>query len=141
MDKDGDGFINTFDLLTVMQHLGSKISESEAQEMIHEVDEDGKGTINFDEFLKMMAQKAKNKDDEHEDIKEAFKAFDKNEDGFISVDEMKDVLLSYGLEMAKDDIEEMFTTVDIDKDGKLNFDEFQELMKDFSLIKAAKSEG
>jgi Ca2+-binding EF-hand superfamily protein len=41
-DKDGDGDITTKELGTVMRSLGQNPSESELQEMIKEVDADGK---------------------------------------------------------------------------------------------------
>ncbi len=44
--------------------------------MINEVDADGNGTIDFPEFLTMMARKMKDTDSE-EEIKEAFRVFDK----------------------------------------------------------------
>lgn len=36
--------------------LGQNPSEQELQEMVDEVDEDGSGTIDFDEFTQMMAK-------------------------------------------------------------------------------------
>ena len=44
--------------------------------MINEVDADGNGTIDFPEFLTMMARKMKDTDSE-EEIREAFRVFDK----------------------------------------------------------------
>ena len=46
------------------------------QDMINEVDADGNGTIDFPEFLTMMARKMKDTDSE-EEIREAFRVFDK----------------------------------------------------------------
>lgn len=139
IDKDGDGIINSQDLLDVMKSLGGNPTEAEVQEMIHEVDEEGKGAINFNEFLKVMAQKLQVANDEDEDIIEAFKVFDLDRDGFVSVDEMKSVLSSFGLSLPRNEIEDMFASVDIDNDGQLNFEEFAELMK-FSSIFALESE-
>ena len=51
--------------------------------MINEVDADGNGTIDFPEFLVMMARKMKDTDSE-EEIKEAFRVFDKDGNGYIS---------------------------------------------------------
>lgn len=51
--------------------------------MVNEVDADGNGTIDFPEFLTMMARKMKDTDSA-EEIKEAFKVFDKDGNGFIS---------------------------------------------------------
>ena len=47
------------ELATVMRSLGQNPTEAELQDMINEVDEDGNGTIEFDEFLVMMSKKVK----------------------------------------------------------------------------------
>ena len=48
------------ELATVMRSLGQNPTEAELQDMINEVDEDGNGTIEFDEFLVMMSKKVFN---------------------------------------------------------------------------------
>lgn len=42
-----------------MRSLGQNPTESELQDMINEVDADGNGTIDFPEFLMLMARKMK----------------------------------------------------------------------------------
>uniref|UniRef100_A0A8C5EU68 EF-hand domain-containing protein n=1 Tax=Gouania willdenowi TaxID=441366 RepID=A0A8C5EU68_GOUWI len=59
-----------------MRSLGQNPTEAELQDMINEVDADGNGTIDFPEFLTMMARKMKDTDSE-EEIREAFRVFDK----------------------------------------------------------------
>ena len=49
-------------LLQVMRSLGQNPTEAELQDMINEVDADGNGTIDFPEFLTMMARKMKDTD-------------------------------------------------------------------------------
>ena len=69
-------------------------SNGHPQDMINEVDADGNGTIDFPEFLTMMARKMKDTDSE-EEIKEAFKVFDKDGNGFISAAELRHVVHTY----------------------------------------------
>ncbi len=71
-DKDGDGSITTKELGTVMRSLGQTPTEAGLQEMIKEVDANGDGTIDFPEFLNLMAKKMQDTDTE-DDLKEAFK--------------------------------------------------------------------
>ena len=75
-DKDGDGTITTKELVTVLRSLGQNLTEAELQDMIHEVDVDSNGETDFLEFLTMMARKMKDTDSE-EEIREAFRVFDK----------------------------------------------------------------
>merc|ERR1711943_54941 len=63
-DKDGDGTITTKELGTVMRSLGQNPTEAELADMINEVDADGSGTIDFPEFLNLMAKKMKDTDSE-----------------------------------------------------------------------------
>ena len=92
---DGDGTITTRELGTVMRSLGQNPTEHELQDMINEVDADGNGTIDFPEFLTMMARKMKDTDSE-EEIKEAFKVFDKDGNGYISAAELRHVMTNLG---------------------------------------------
>jgi Ca2+-binding EF-hand superfamily protein len=93
--SDGDGTITTLELGTVMRSLGQNPTEGELQDMINEVDADGNGTIDFNEFLAMMAKKFQDTDSE-EEIRQAFTVFDKDGNGTISVTELQQVMRSLG---------------------------------------------
>ena len=49
-----------------MRSSGKNPTEAELQDMINEVDADGNGTIDFPEFLSLMARKMKDTDTEEE---------------------------------------------------------------------------
>ena len=73
-DGDKDGAITTKELGVVMRSLGQCPTEAELQDMVNEVDIDGSGTIEFPEFLAMMKTKPLGEEDE---LKEAFRVFDR----------------------------------------------------------------
>ena len=95
--------------------------------MINEVDADGNGTIDFPEFLTMMARKMKDTDSE-EEILEAFKVFDKDGNGFISASELRHVMVNLGEELTDEDVDEMIREADVDGDGQIGFEEFARMM-------------
>ena len=53
-DKDGDG-ISKEELEDAMKTFGKAPTPDELDEMMRNADEDGSGTIDFDEFIKLMA--------------------------------------------------------------------------------------
>ena len=90
--EDGDGAVTTKGLETVMRSLGRNPTEAELQDMISQVDADGNGTIDFPEFLSLMARKIKDTDTE-EELVEVFKVFDRDGNGFISAAELRHVMI------------------------------------------------
>jgi len=67
----------------VMRSLGQNPSYSDLKEMIREVDRDGNGTIDFNEFLDLMANKLRDTDLEEEYLT-AFRIFDRDGDGLLN---------------------------------------------------------
>merc|ERR1712183_893644 len=112
-DKDGDNTIATAELGTVMRSLGQEPTESELNDMINEVDANGNGTIDFEEFLEMMARKMK-ETDTAEEIRQAFRVFDKDGNGFISSAELRHVMTNLGERLTDEEVEEMIREADCD---------------------------
>ena len=69
------------ELGTVMKKLGQRTTEKELDDMMKEVDLDGNGSIELDEFLRMMATRIKDTEVTNKQITAVFNVFDKNSDG------------------------------------------------------------
>jgi calmodulin len=95
--------------------------------MYNEVDIDGNGTIDFKEFLGLMARKMRDNDSEEELI-EAFKVFDRDGNGLISNVELQHVMASLGENVTMDEVDEMIKEADLDGDGYINYEEFVKMI-------------
>merc|ERR1712142_255585 len=126
-DKDGSGTISPEELLGVLRAMGQNPTEDELLNLVLEVDIDGNGTIEFDEFLSMMMKKA-GEVDEEADLREAFKIFDRDKDGYISMTELKKVASMLGTMLTKDELDEFMAEADKDGNGKLDYDEFVKML-------------
>ena len=68
--------------------------------------------------------------DTEEEIREAFRVFDKDGNGYVSTSEIKFVLNSVGLHFSDEEILEMVQEADIDGDQHVSFDEFRDIFNE-----------
>ncbi|CAH1100004.1 unnamed protein product [Psylliodes chrysocephalus] len=127
-DEDGDGIIDTKELGTIMRALGQNPTESELDDMIKEINTcQQTGKINFEVFLNIMAAKLKSTDN-NEELREAFRVFDKDGLGFISASELRYVMTHMGEKLTESEVDNMISEVEIDRDGFINYEKFVNLM-------------
>ena len=75
--------INLFqELKSVVESLGQKSSDEDVEDMIKQLDVDNDGTVNFHEFINMMARNMLD-ETSRDEYRQAFDIFDENNDGFI----------------------------------------------------------
>eukprot|EP00163_Fabomonas_tropica_P026458 TRINITY_DN486_c0_g1_i10.p1 TRINITY_DN486_c0_g1~~TRINITY_DN486_c0_g1_i10.p1 ORF type:complete len:113 (-),score=30.58 TRINITY_DN486_c0_g1_i10:122-460(-) len=93
------------------------ITEDELDAMVEEIDEDGNGEIDFDEFLAVMSRSTSTTYTA-EDVRKAFKTFEHNTPpGFVAVDDLKRALRDYGTEVLDgDDIDALVDSIQPDFD-------------------------
>ncbi|RWW17988.1 hypothetical protein BHE74_00011887 [Ensete ventricosum] len=108
----GFGHITLEELRSIMRSLGREPTLRELQDMIREVDVDGNGTIEFDEFLNVIAMRTKEAADA--ELREAFK--------------LMSVMTNMGEEVTKEIAAAMIMEVDADGDGQVDFEEFSTVM-------------
>ena len=97
----------------------------EVAKMIGELDHDGSGSIEFEEFAKMMTSRTKHTS--QEELLNAFKVFDKERNGIIERDELEHVLKTIGLEVTPELVDEMMIVADPDGKGGVTYEDFQKL--------------
>lgn len=122
-DRDGGGSISAVELGQVMRTFGWAPSEMELQELISEIDQDGNGSISFNEFVWLMTKEIHDNDIE-EEIREAFRVFDREGHGFITVPDLTHVLQTLGEKLTSEETRELILEADLDGDGNINYEEF-----------------
>ncbi|KAH9672985.1 calcium-dependent protein kinase 13 [Citrus sinensis] len=124
IDSDNDGVVSTDELKAGLRNFGSQLAESEVQMLIeafglpmdptHVVDTNGKGTLDYGEFLAVLLHLRRMANDEH--LHKAFSYFDKDGNGYIEPNELRDALMEDGADDCTDD-------------GLISYDEFVAMMK------------
>merc|ERR1711937_1096288 len=104
-DTDGSGTIETQELKIAMRALGFEPKQEEIDKMVRDVDDDGSGSVDFPEFLDMMAHKI-----------------------------LKRVAKELGERLTDEELQEMIDEADRDGDGEVNNEEFQRIMKKTNLF-------
>ncbi|KAF2303178.1 hypothetical protein GH714_014379 [Hevea brasiliensis] len=94
--------------------------------MITEIDADGDGFIDFQEFVEMNTQ-GMDTDDVLENLKDAFSVYDIDGNGSISAEELHKVMGSLGEPCSIAECKKM-SGVDSDGDGMIDFEEFKVMM-------------
>jgi calmodulin len=84
--------------------------------MISEYDKEKKGKIDFGDFISLSSCLLKEQVTEDELI-EAFKTFDRNGDGFITVDKLHLIMVNLGEKLTQNELNELVREADIDNNN------------------------
>jgi len=126
-DTNGDGSIDPKELKAAMQSLGFEGKNHTVHQMISDIDKNGTGDIDFEEFLDLMTVKLGDSD-RPEDVQKVFDLFDDDKTGFISIQNLKRVAKDLGENMSDAELLEMIERADSDRDGQISFDDFYSIM-------------
>lgn len=74
-----------------------------------------------------MAKKVKDVDNE-EELREAFRIFDKEGNGFITAAELRHIMMNLGEKLTEEECDEMIREADVMGDGNINYEEFVTMM-------------
>ncbi|KAG1962539.1 calcium-binding protein 2 isoform X2 [Pimephales promelas] len=123
------GYINCRDLGECMRTMGYMPTEMELIELSQQI---SGGKIDFEDFVELMGPKMLAETADMIGVKElrdAFKEFDSNGDGQISVTELREAMKKLmGEQLKPSDIDAILRDADLNGDGLVDFEEFVRMM-------------
>jgi len=133
MDTDGNGVLSMEEISKGLKDMcGDTMSQAELEGFMTKLDMDGSHTIDYTEFCAAgLGAKTSFQEDV---IWAAFKTFDLDNSGFVSVDNLRQVLDSadvkdvWSADVCNEVGMEIVAKYDKDKDGKISFDDWRLLM-------------
>ncbi|CAK7264050.1 Calcineurin subunit B [Sporothrix epigloea] len=128
LDKDNSGTIERDEFLSLPQIASNPL----ATRMIAIFDEDGGGTVDFQEFVAGLSAFS-SKGNKEQKLRFAFKVYDIDRDGYISNGELFVVLKMMVGNNLKDQqlqqiVDKTIMEADLDQDGKISFEEFTKMV-------------
>merc|ERR1712012_603823 len=114
----------------ILKSMGVDVNKTDMENYSSEVDEQETGKFSFYMFCQVAAKFMIEDDEEQmkEELKEAFRIYDKEGQGFITTDVLKEILREIDPTLTEEDLDNIIEEVDEDGSGTLYFDEFQEMM-------------
>ena len=85
---------------------------------------DGTGSIDFPEFLTLIAKIQKEALDDKDEIREAFSVFDKDGTGFLSKEKVKELIEELGIPLEEIEMKQMMESFRFNNEGKINVEQF-----------------
>lgn len=148
-DCNGDGQITVDELGHALERLGLPIPPSELESTVRGSFKAGSDGLDFDGFAALhrsvgdqlfgygaKATEGVTGEEQEEELKEAFRVFDEDGDGFISAAELKSVLTRLGLAEGGD-VDQMICKVDQNSDGLVDFLEFKHMMMQTATVRSS----
>jgi len=131
MDRDNDQFIDAGELQRALNQLGQPVTLAQAEKMVKIADSNDDGKVDLEEFLTVLIRtgKWKTQPNIEQEAMAAFQAFDVNNDGYISADELRNTMAKLGQTLTKKEAEQMLKAFDKNSDGKICYTEFLESYK------------
>ncbi|CAN6454139.1 unnamed protein product [Victoria cruziana] len=127
MDSNNNGKITLEELKVGLHKIGHQVPDTDVQMLMEAADADGNGTLDYGEFVAVSIHLKKIGNDEH--LHKAFAYFDRNESGYIEIEELRDALAD---DLGPDNdevVNSIVRDVDTDKDGRISYEEFATMMK------------
>lgn len=126
-DTDKDRAIDYHELKVAMRALGFDVKKADVMKILKDYDRESTGKITFDDFSEVMTDWMLDRDPQEEVFK-AFRLFDDDDSGKISLRNLRRVARELGENMTDEELRAMIDEFDKDGDGEINEEEFLAIM-------------
>ena len=116
-----DGQLATGDCMKLLQLLNQNPTNGQLKTALKEMELSDAPSLSYDEFEGVVWNVWNDSQTENE-LRDAFKKFDKDGNGFLDFEEFKQVMLSYGEAFTLDELTEMMKLVDVNSDRKIDYE-------------------
>ena len=123
-DPNNEGIINSKDTSKILQAMGRTLEEDDEQNFLQAADPDNTGKITKDNFLATVEALFSLSKDDVNDLLEAFKIFDINNTGKISVKDFKKILVKIGQAFSEEEADDIIKYINVDKEGNIDYADF-----------------
>ena len=110
--------------------IGINLGDAEMNSIYQELDADKEGSIEFPDFLGVLAKKMKSKDSETE-LREAFNILDEKRTGFVKSSDLSQMLINV---MGENEKEVKAMLKEVEKNGEISCEDFIHLYRVKSFI-------
>lgn len=128
-DIENSGKINSGDVRSLLLNMGYNPSNEDIIEFLKLADKTNTGVVSKENFIKALHEKYTIPQNHLEEIKEAFKTFDMDNDGKISFKDFRNILNHFGENINDEEIDKIFKFIDADNNGLIDFNDFVENWK------------
>jgi calmodulin len=124
LDRDGDGKVNKGELGRAMRAVGLMPTDEEVAAIAGTIKGNAFDFAGFSQILKSSWKPMVR----GEEIKEAFRVFDKEGQGFVSCAEMRHVMTNLGEKLTEEEVDQLIHEGDDDGDGQIKYSDFVKQM-------------
>ncbi|CAM6099968.1 unnamed protein product [Calypogeia fissa] len=127
-DSRKSGKLNSTELKVAMRALDFQVKKEDVRKIIYDHTKGRSEEIDQEDFIEILTKKYKEKDPE-EDLLKAFKYFDEDNTGKISLKNLRKIAKDLGEHITDEELAAMIDEFDKDGDGEINESEFFGIMK------------
>jgi calmodulin len=131
IDEDGSGILDRGEVQQLMISLGTNLSTGEFENAMRAMDGDGSGEVDFTEFLSWwevneaeIGAQVRALQEDMANAQMMFDEVDADKSGMIDVDEVKQLVDTFGIVMNDDELDAAMLAMDEDGGGEVSFQEF-----------------